>query len=153
MVAGGPDMPEIARVRTVSALLTDEQGKLVIQLRDNKPGLPFPNCWSTLGGRIEHGETPEQAIQRELVEEIEFCPPVRYWKTVDLQYQVRGNRMISEVSVFVGPLGRPVAEVRLREGQRLGSFGPDEIDGLACAFHLDVLFRDFFANGMPFHEP
>jgi hypothetical protein len=61
--------------------------------------------------------------------------------------------MISEVSVFVGPLGRPVAEVRLREGQRLGSFGPDEIDGLACAFHLDVLFRDFFANGMPFHEP
>jgi 8-oxo-dGTP diphosphatase len=145
-------MPEIARVRTVSALLMDEQGRLVIQLRDDKPGLPFPNCWSTLGGRIEHGETPEQAIRRELIEEIEFCPPVRYWKTVDLQYQVRGKPMISEVSVFIGSLGRALADVRLREGQRLGSFGPDAIDGLACAFNLDVLFRDFFANGIQFHE-
>ena len=46
-------------------------GKLVVQLRDDKPGLPYPNCWATLGGGIEPNEEPDAAMQRELIEELD----------------------------------------------------------------------------------
>lgn len=139
-------MAEVRRVRTVSALLVNPDSKLVIQLRDDKPGLLFPNCWSTLGGAIDPGETPEAAMRRELIEEIEFCPPLCFWKTVELQNMFGDVLVVSEVSAFIGQLDRDISAINLREGQRLGAFAADEIDGLACAFGLEKLFRDFFAE-------
>lgn len=34
----------------------------------------YPNCWDFIGGKIEDGETPEQALERELGEEIAISP-------------------------------------------------------------------------------
>ena len=34
----------------------------------------YPNCWDFIGGKIEKGETPEQALDRELGEEIAIAP-------------------------------------------------------------------------------
>jgi len=43
-------------------------------LRDDRPDLPGANCWSTIGGAVERGETPEQAAHREAEEEIGRSP-------------------------------------------------------------------------------
>ena len=50
-----------------------ENGQYLLQLRDDKASIPYPNCWSFFGGEIETGEIPWQALQRELMEEINWC--------------------------------------------------------------------------------
>lgn len=45
------------------------ENKLIVYLRDNKPGLNFADMWDLPGGGREGNETPVECIQRELVEE------------------------------------------------------------------------------------
>ena len=44
--------------------------KYLFVLRDNKPNIPNPNKWSLFGGGIESNENPEEALIREIKEEI-----------------------------------------------------------------------------------
>ena len=46
--------------------------KYIFVLRDNKPTIPRPNTWSILGGGIEEGETPLEAVLREVKEEFDI---------------------------------------------------------------------------------
>jgi len=128
----------------VSALLIDHQGKLVIQLRDDKPGLLFPAHWATLGGAIEAGETSDQAMRRELDEEIEPAPPVTFWRYFEHYYQVRGEKRMVANHVYVGQLPCALEDIKLYEGQRLEAFAAFEIDSLPIAYGLEIIFKTFF---------
>ncbi len=44
----------------------------LLQLRDNIPTIAYPNHWGLFGGHLELDETPEQALKRELLEEINY---------------------------------------------------------------------------------
>jgi 8-oxo-dGTP diphosphatase len=50
----------------VGAVVHDEQGRLLLIRRGHAPSA---GLWSVPGGRMEAGETQEQAVVRELVEE------------------------------------------------------------------------------------
>lgn len=50
-------------------LLVRSDGALVLQQRDQKPGISNPGLVTTFGGHIEFGETPLQAAVREINEE------------------------------------------------------------------------------------
>lgn len=52
----------------VAALLTDGEGRVLVQQRP--PGRAMAGLWEFPGGKIEPGETPEQALARELTEEL-----------------------------------------------------------------------------------
>jgi ADP-ribose pyrophosphatase YjhB (NUDIX family) len=50
----------------VGALVHDDDGRLLVVLRGREPGA---GRWSVPGGRVEPGETDEQAVRREVLEE------------------------------------------------------------------------------------
>jgi 8-oxo-dGTP diphosphatase len=55
-----------ARVQCVGAVIQDETGRMLMILRGHEPG---KGLWSIPGGRIEPGESDEQAVIREVREE------------------------------------------------------------------------------------
>ena len=52
----------------VAAALVDRDGRLLVQQRPE--GLSMAGLWEFPGGKLEPGETPEQALIRELQEEL-----------------------------------------------------------------------------------
>lgn len=49
-------------------------GKILMVLRDNKPGLPDANTWTFPGGQMAIGENFLETMKRELQEEISLVP-------------------------------------------------------------------------------
>lgn len=62
-------MSKYKKIYAVGIVLVAPNGELVMQLRDNKPGLRFSGMISTFGGECEPGETPRETASRELEEE------------------------------------------------------------------------------------
>jgi len=57
---------DATRIPCVGAIVRDEAGRLLLIQRGHDPGA---GLWSLPGGRIEPGETDEQALVREMREE------------------------------------------------------------------------------------
>ena len=58
----------------VSSAIIVFDGKLLLLQRDDTLGIRDPECWQLPGGGIEEGETPDDAVRRELKEEIGIIP-------------------------------------------------------------------------------
>lgn len=46
--------------------------KFLFQLRDDIPNIVYPGHWGLFGGHLDPGETPQVAVERELLEEIGY---------------------------------------------------------------------------------
>jgi 8-oxo-dGTP diphosphatase len=96
----------------IAVAMLERQGQWLLQLRDDIPGIVHPGTWGLFGGHLDPGETPEQAVRRELVEEIGWqAVPLRHWFSHTDPQRV--------LHVFRGPLTVPLEELRLMEGQGL----------------------------------
>ncbi len=109
-------------------IVTDE-GKLLLHLRDDKPGIPHPGCWSGFGGAVEDGESAEQALRREVLEEtgIRIGQPVFLAEELDAE----GDGRL--VSLFYVAGGISPEDIDLREGAGVGVHGIDDLDRLPVA--------------------
>jgi len=59
----------------VALAMLERDGRWLMQLRDEIPNIVAPGCWGLFGGHLDPAETPEQALRRELLEEIGVsCP-------------------------------------------------------------------------------
>ncbi len=111
-----------ARVSVAVGVVCD--GKRVLAAR-RPPGAHQGGLWEFPGGRVEPGETPLQALRRELYEEVnlqdgEFAPLM----TFDYDYPDRSLRF----AVF--RVTRPVGALRPREGQELSWAAPESLGQL-----------------------
>jgi 8-oxo-dGTP diphosphatase len=98
-------------------------GEMLLQLRDDRPGLPGAGCWSTVGGAVEAGETPEQAASRESEEEIGRRPESL------IQIGMRdGPRFRSHL--FAAQALWTLDELVVGEGQGVDWLRPEAVSGL-----------------------
>jgi 8-oxo-dGTP diphosphatase len=58
-------------ITTVVAAIIERGGRILICRR--KPDQPHPFKWEFPGGKVEAGESPPQALRRELEEELALC--------------------------------------------------------------------------------
>jgi 8-oxo-dGTP diphosphatase len=65
----------IRRIRCVGAVIRDTDGRLLLIKRGHEPGA---GLWSLPGGRIEPGETDQQAVAREVLEETNLTAECRH---------------------------------------------------------------------------
>lgn len=68
------DIMRIKMAKNGCSALIFSNKKILLFLRDNSSTIPYPNCWSLPGGQMEDGETPDETIQRELIEEVSYVP-------------------------------------------------------------------------------
>jgi mutator protein MutT len=127
-------------------LLFDRDGRLLIYLRDNKPDIPFPNCWDFFGGHVEAGETPEQALAREVKEELNVeLPSWRLFRRYDC---LSGDVYPNVKFIYHAQLdGAPLA-LQLSEGQRLAAIAPEERKDFLFANILGSILEDFIDAGL-----
>lgn len=107
-------------IEVAIAILHSPEGFLM-QLRDNIPGIVYPGCWGLFGGHLDPGETPEQAIHRELLEEINYTPP-----TVSKFGCYSDSTVIRHV--FQAPLTVALDQLILAEGWDLDLLTREDIE-------------------------
>ncbi|MGA7325848.1 MAG: NUDIX domain-containing protein [Rhodomicrobium sp.] len=123
-------MPEMA-ARNVSVLaLYNDQKEILLQHR-SKDSPRLADHWAFFGGGIEGEETPEQALAREIYEELEYpvsCPRIMFIQT----YTHKENE--STKYVFVEKYNPDISLVQ-HEGQDMRWWKFDELNELLIVDH------------------
>lgn len=127
-------------------LLFDRQNRLLIYLRDNNPGIPFPNHWDFFGGHLEDGETPEQALVREVKEELGI--ELAEWDFFRTYTCTEGDAYPNVKHIFWAKIEQNPCELTLHEGQTLRSIAQQERAGVRFANILGAILEDFVAAGL-----
>jgi 8-oxo-dGTP pyrophosphatase MutT (NUDIX family) len=122
----------------VGALITTPDGRYLLQHRDDLPQIWYPGHWGLFGGGIDPGESPEEALRRELMEEIGFSPKGLYFFTqLDFHFAFAGGAMIPRFYYEVPVIADDLAIMRLGEGQAMRLFPAEELAGTAALVGYD----------------
>jgi 8-oxo-dGTP diphosphatase len=123
--------------KAVCILFENSEGKILFLLRDDKPTIPYPDQWDILGGVVEEGETPEQAIIREMHEEMELS-----LRDFDVFKVFEWPEKIE--TVFHKKINIDIDMTNLHKGQRIKYFSKEELDSMDLAFHDNQIIKEFF---------
>lgn len=104
----------------VALAMLHRDGRWLMQLRDDIPAIVAPGCWGLFGGHLDPGETPEQAVRRELLEEIS-------WQPQALELVMVHHIPRRTAHVFRGELSVPLEQLQLLEGQDMALVSPEEL--------------------------
>jgi 8-oxo-dGTP diphosphatase len=111
-----------------AAIVVTPDRHFLLQHRDAKPGIWYPGSWSLFGGSIEPGETPGEALRRELAEEIGWAPgEIRYFTQIAWDFARWGLGIKLRYTFEVPITHAEVAGLVLREGQGMRLFDVAEL--------------------------
>jgi 8-oxo-dGTP pyrophosphatase MutT (NUDIX family) len=134
--------------RIASAILVDRRGWLLLQERDEH-ALVSPNQWGLVGGHLEPGESWEDALTRELVEETGLQQDgFELWFDEIVQHSPKvSTHLADHWLIYVARTDASDADIRLGEGRRIVFVDPEriragELDLAVSARHVLPLFLD-----------
>jgi 8-oxo-dGTP diphosphatase len=107
-------------------LIVTDDSRLVLHHRDDTPAIAHPGCWAGFGGAVEAGETVEEAVRREVLEEtgIEVDNPIFLIDDIDFE----GDGRLVSLFYVIG--GIQPSAIQLREGQGIGVFTFSQLSDL-----------------------
>ncbi|MGB3738616.1 MAG: (deoxy)nucleoside triphosphate pyrophosphohydrolase [Pontixanthobacter sp.] len=125
----------------VAGALRREDGRWLMQRRP--PGKAHAGLWEFPGGKLEPGETPPQALIRELHEEVSItidpasCRPARFATST-------GDTDDPGIVLLLYIIDDWGGHVRSNEGAELNWYSEAEMDGLAVPPLDRALIRQLF---------
>lgn len=115
-----------------AAIIVTDDARYLLQLRDDIPRIFYPGHWGCFGGALSVGETPLQAIKRELEEELEFNSDVgREFVNFDFDFAPLGQSRIRRTYYEITVRDDQVARFVLHEGAAFRLFAAAEIFALS----------------------
>jgi len=110
----------------------------LLQLRDEDP---CKGTWVLFGGGVKEGEIEEQALRREIKEELEFdLKNIRFFG----KYKDNGIEQIIFVSGDIAEL----SGLKLHEGSRMKFFSVPELQVLDIGFNFKGIINDYIKKDM-----
>lgn len=109
-------------VEVAVGVIYDRDERVLVNQRP--AGKPFAGKWEFPGGKVEPGETPEQALVRELNEEL-LIDVGRHRPLISFVHDYADNTVRLDVFEILDHDGIPES----REGQALAWARPEELDG------------------------
>jgi ADP-ribose pyrophosphatase YjhB (NUDIX family) len=104
-------------------------GKYLLSRREDKQGLYARGLWDAIGGKVEAGESPYDALIREIREEaegMEVCGITFLDKDV-VSDLINGQPKATELFMYLGKTSTEICDIRFRESQGAEFFRLDEI--------------------------
>lgn len=110
--------------RCACLLLRDADGKCLLQMRDNAPGISYPLTWDFFGGGIEDGEDIRAAAVREMQEELGVRAEPSAFALIDEAFneEVGSQEYLLRLDRRVG-----WGDFRVLEGAGAGFFSLDDL--------------------------
>ena len=144
--------------RGASVIFVNSSGEILLYLRDNKPGIQFPNRWDLPGGTFKLGETPHQCIIREVGEELRERGKKKGYTLVDPRLFRVTQFDDREEHTFIKHDDIDFKKWKLVEGQSesMKWFSETEVQALerdAIAFGFRPLLLEFFDVNQHGSEP
>ncbi|HUD88228.1 MAG TPA: NUDIX domain-containing protein [Xanthobacteraceae bacterium] len=115
-----------------AAIIVTGDGRYLLQLRDDIPGIFYPGHWGCFGGAIGAGETPLEALRRELAEELEFTAPAGEEFVsfdFDLTRLGQGKKLRAYYEFVID--AEQIARFVLHEGAQMRAFAANELFALS----------------------
>ena len=128
------------RIPCASIIVENNEGEVLLLLRDNKSTIVYPNHWTLVGGKVEEGETPEMGAHRELTEETGLRAHLSFWKQYDRQHPL----FIVDQYIYLAKVDTSPETLILGEGQALQFFKPAEIKHLKIGYGFKALLDEYF---------
>ncbi|MBG0858895.1 MAG: NUDIX domain-containing protein [Bacteroidales bacterium] len=136
--------------KIAAIILENDKGEFLFYLRDNKPGIPFPRHWDLFGGHVEDGEAPEEALIRELKEELNY--DLKDFKFFRKYECLEGDAYPNIKYIYTGKINIPVESITLLEGDRAKYFIREEIPDIKFANILRSILMDYINGDKEAHR-
>jgi 8-oxo-dGTP diphosphatase len=127
--------------KIAAIILENDKGEFLLALRDNKSWIPFPDHWDLIGGHVEDGETPEEALVREYKEELDL--DLKEYSFFRKYECLTGDAYENTKYIYTGKINIPIEEVTLLEGERPQYFTRDEIPNVKFANIIKSIVLDY----------
>jgi len=133
------------RLYVVVGLIKNKQGKLFVQQR--REGTPKAGKWEFPGGKLEQGETPQQALARELLEELGILVQSSESLTV-VTHDYKHAKVLLDTYLVKEFDGNPIG----REGQAISWVDTDDpsdlekYDFLTAVFPILEAYKNSLSN-------
>jgi 8-oxo-dGTP pyrophosphatase MutT (NUDIX family) len=123
-------------VRNVSLFILYTSTRHILLQHRSHDAFRLPNCWAFFGGGIEQGESPTDALEREVREELSYQIQNSHFL---MTQKVRDGKDLSTKYVFVERYQDQL--LQLGEGQAMEWFSPDETHKLKMIEHDRVIIE------------
>jgi 8-oxo-dGTP diphosphatase len=130
-------MGSMERIDGTNIIFLNDQNEVLLQLRDNKPNIPYPNMWAIPGGHVDQGETPLACILREVKEElgIELNKAALF---------IAAERSYGREHTYWARASFRLEDVKLSEGQCVRWFNYNEIKNIQLIYEDNAIIDKFF---------